>query len=308
MTGQSVTNPAREQPEERPEAQPPPPIRVLLATDGTDAARAAEEMLRQWSLPAGSAVRLLTVLDAPEWKVPASLAGAEQQWAEQVTRDAEQRLSVPGVTFSRVHRRGVPAVEIMAAADDFGADLIALGSHGRTGLERFLLGSVAERVAQRARQPVLVARDPGAALRGVVVAIDASEHAQQALRWATRLPLPEEVELALCHVVRGYYVPVGPEYVADMDRLLQEAHEAQRNEGMRLLDRAGDYLLQHGRPGTKILREGDPANEILKAVSEHHAGLVILGARGVAGLQALFVGSVADRVLRHAPCSVLLVR
>lgn len=308
MTTQSVAEQVWQQLEDQLDGGTSPPLRVLLATDGTEAARAAEDFLRELVLPAGSAVEALTVLDAPEWRVPASLAGAEQEWADRITREAQARLQAPGVQLSRAVRRGATAEQIIDAADEFHADLIVLGSHGRSGLERFLLGSVAEKVARFARQPVLVARRPGRVLRKVLVALDGSDHAGRALRMAARMPFPAEAEVTLCHVMRPYYAPLGPEYIPEMDRLLLEVQECQRKDAVKLLDAAGDDMLRWRKPATKVLLEGDPADQVLRLGAEQQADLIVLGAKGVSGFEALLVGSVADRVLKHAHCSVLLVR
>lgn len=286
----------------------PAPIRVLLATDGSEAARDAEDLLAQLRLPAGSAVHTVTVLDAPEWKVPLSLEGAERVWAEKVATAAEHRLQTPDVEWTHSTPRGSVAPEIVRAAEEFHADLLLIGSTGYTGLERFLLGSVTEAVARKAPHSVLVARRPSREIRQVVVASDGSDNANRALQWASELGFGPDAQVTVCHAMRPYYLPLGPEYLPESEVLLEEVRDLQRKNAMKLLDDAGDQVFASGKRVVRVLRDGEPADQILELAAEVHADLIIMGARGTSPLEAFVLGSVSDRVLRHAHCSVLLAR
>jgi nucleotide-binding universal stress UspA family protein len=249
----------------------------------------------------------VTVLDALEWQVPESLKGAEQLWGRSITHGVEARLEREGIQLTCGSPRGVPAVEILSTADAFHADLIVVGSHGRKRLERFLLGSVAENVAKHATCPVLIARTPLHGLREVVLAIDDSPHSKRALRLAGHFPLPTAANLTVCHVVRPYTPPMGPEYLPDISELIADVRQQQQGDAEALVARAAKSLEQWGKTTKAVVRHGDPATEVLELITEQQADLVIVGARGLSAIQALLVGSVADRILKTAPCSVLLV-
>jgi nucleotide-binding universal stress UspA family protein len=285
-------------------------LRILVATDGSKAARDAEDLLPQLALAPGSAVHVVTVLDPLRLERQKSLAGAEQVWAEQLANGIEHRLNLPGVQWSHAAPRGVPPAEIRRAADEFHADLIIVGAAGHSGVERFLLGSVSEAVARRAAQPVLVARRPARALRSVLVAVDGSEHSDRAVKLAGVLPLAPETLVTLCHVIRPFhYYPVGPpDLASELVGITAEANAQLQTTARHLLDEKGDEVFASGKRVERVLREGVPADEILTVAAERHADVIVIGARGVSPVEAWFLGSVADRVLRHAHCSVLLAR
>lgn len=283
------------------------PIRVLYATDGSEASVAAAHLLALLPLPAGSAVKVLTVLDAPVWQVPESLKGAELEWARRVVATAEAGLSRSGVELDHTIVRGDPAVEILEAAETLNADLILVGSHGRTGFERVLLGSVAESVARHAGRPVLVARAPQDELRQVVLAVDGSAAADRAVEIAAGLPLPVETQVTVCHVVRPFTPLVGPEYAVNLDVMIAEVREQQRADAEALVARVARELERTGHCVKTAVCEGDPATEIAALAKAREADLVVVGARGHSALRALLVGSVTGRLLKNAPGSVLVV-
>jgi nucleotide-binding universal stress UspA family protein len=142
-------------------------MKILLAIDGSAASQdaMAEVAHRPW--PSPSTLRILSVIQpytppAPE----AMLASAtleeirqrETQDAEQLTRRARERMAAPGLSVETEVRQGDPRTVIVDAADEWQADLIVVGSHGRTGLTRLVMGSVAQAVVAHAHCSVEVVR------------------------------------------------------------------------------------------------------------------------------------------------------
>ena len=287
----------------------PAPLRVLLAVDGSEEAGAAQHLLSMLPLLPGSSIHLATVLDAPAWQVPVSLRGAEQEWAEKVIERARAALAREGLEITASTPRGAPANEILAAARESGAELIVLGSRGKKGVEGFLLGSIARNVAQHARVPVLVAREPVRSLASIVVAVDDSDHADHAVRLAARLPLPADARITVVHVLRPYEpyaAAAGAEILSGLGTIIEDVRREQREEAARLIEGAHNRLARCGREAHLVVREGDPAQELLLVAEEEQADLIIAGARGISVIEGLLVGSVADRLLKDANCSVLL--
>lgn len=151
--------------------------RIVLAWDGSASATRAADRLCAWPIFRGAHVRVVSVADVeiPWWTgfpEPASpemlpiyldAAGASREQHDQLARDMTARLKEAGLAAEPDRRDGDAATEILAAAGAFEADLIVIGTHGRTGLKRLLLGSVARNVLQHAACSVLVVREAAAA-------------------------------------------------------------------------------------------------------------------------------------------------
>ena len=147
------------------------PMKILLATDGSDSSRLAAQSVAERPWPAGTQVRALSVaeLSLPLMEVPyfnaqtmEKLRGEAMQQAEQAEMAAEETLAAAGLEESGTVAvpTGTPKEVILQNAEEWGADLIVCGSHGRRGLGRFLLGSVSEAVALHAHCSVEIVRAP----------------------------------------------------------------------------------------------------------------------------------------------------
>jgi len=297
-------------------------LRILFATDGSASAKAALRFLERLALTVEDEVRVVSVVTQPlpgadigvdmatgAWEVLADLRVREQLFLERDANEAAGRLADRGVIVSTELRHGDPAHEILKTAEAMEADLIVVGAQGLRGLERFLLGSVARNVAKHARCPVLVARDVAHDLQRVVVATDGSEHARHALQFAARLPLPAGAGCVVASVVRPYAPFPGllPTDRAEFDAAVRAVNRQHRDAAEALTEAAAELLAQSGKHARAEVREGDPADELLGLAESEGADLIVIGARGASLIQGLLVGSVADRLLKSAPCSVLIV-
>jgi nucleotide-binding universal stress UspA family protein len=293
-------------------------MRILVATDGSPEAEAACQFLRLLPLPDGSTFHVASAVHIPvgaeghaaPWQTIEVLFEYHEAWAQKVVQQTQELLAREGVTITTSIPRGEPAPQILRLTDTMAPDLVVIGSHGLTGLASFLLGSVARSVAKGSQRPVLVGRMPRNDLREVVVATDGSEHASHALRFAAQLPLPAETQMSVVHVIRPHRPLPGflPGHQEVYEQVAAEVRERQQESGRKMIETAEALLAPSGRPVRKVLRVGDPTTEILKLAAERCADLIIAGARGVSLIQGLVMGSVADRLLKHAPCSVLIVR
>src|SRR4051794_20541022 len=139
-------------------------MKILFATDGSESAEEAAQLLRLLPLPAGSAVRALTVTH-DGWETPEGMREALAEWGRRTSEAVAAGLAREGIEVTAATRGGAEAQEILEEAEAWGADLIVLGSEGLGRLEEFVLGSVARNVAKHARRPVLVARAPRGGLK-----------------------------------------------------------------------------------------------------------------------------------------------
>lgn len=297
-------------------------LKVLYSTDGSADAVAALRLLEMLPLSAEDEVRIVSVVSplpagaalgmhmpTSSWELLADVQVWEQESLQEAANAAAGKLADRGFSVSTELRRGDAAQEILAVADAWQADLILLGTRGLTGLERFVMGSVVHKVAQQAHRPVLVARNPGPELRRVVIAIDDSEHAQDALEFAARLPLPSGTGCVVLNVVRPYgsFPGMLTTNRAAFNAAVQDVNRQHRQAAEALVEAGATRLTLSGKQARGEVREGDPAEEILRTVEADSADLLIVGARGVSAIRELLLGSVADRLLKSAPCSVLVV-
>lgn len=283
--------------------------RIVWATDGSDSAADAAAFLHAAALPEGTEVRVVAVLEPMVESVLESMAPEYREKIGHVVEAAAAGLRREGLTVTGEVRSGNPAHEIILAAEESAADLIVVGSRGLTGLAEFVLGSVARNVARHAECSVLVARPLHVGLREVVLALDGSEHGQRALELLCEAPLPTESHISVVGVVR----PMTPIGLAGFDDpslfvAMEETNRELKETAGKLLDDAAARLAAAGHKATACLREGDPAWEILTVARDSGADLIVAGARGVSTIQGLLTGSVADRLLKKADRSVLLVR
>jgi nucleotide-binding universal stress UspA family protein len=274
-------------------------MQILLATDGSDGALMGARFLAQLPLDETSRLTLLTVLpEADEGDATAALAPS---------RDL---LCHGQASLHTQVRRGHPAEEIIRAAETSPTDLIVVGSRGLSALPRFLVGSVSERVARHAPCSVLLARPLVNDLRQVVLGVDASECAARAAGWLEKLPMPRDAEVHLVTVLPPHHTaiyhghPMWPSLQAEYDRLYEmERHKA----GDHLDSLTTAFALAEKRVRSSI-EIGDPAHTLLRVAERDQADLIVVGSHGWNAVDRFLLGSVSEKVLRYAHCSVVVAR
>jgi nucleotide-binding universal stress UspA family protein len=181
---------------------------------------------------------------------------------------------------------GLPADAIRRAASDGRADLIVMGTHGRSGFNRLMLGSITERVLREATVPVLAVRGDwkDREIRRIVCPVNDSELARRALAIATGLAKCLGATVTVLHVQE----PGAQDYITD---LCSWVPEEQRSMCSVKESSAGD----------------DVAREVISLATESQADLLVLGARHRRFVDTTILGANTIRMLRHAPCPVLAV-
>jgi nucleotide-binding universal stress UspA family protein len=196
---------------------------------------------------------------------------------------------------------GKPAEVLPHYAAEAGADLLVLGTARLAGAAGAVLGTTAPRVLRASTVPVLVLHgpDPWLAPRRVLVPTDLSEHS------AGVLPVAARLAAALAAPAAPEFWPVFVE-VPDLEAEGAEVAASRRSRAeAELADFLAAIPALDGVPA--LVRAGYPSAEICAAAHEWDADLVVLGTHGRRGIPRLFLGSVAERVLRHAPCNALVV-
>jgi len=295
------------------------PTRMLLATDGSEEAAQAARMATALAEKTGSELHLVYVEPLPH---PYSLSEAtiyypeardevrdtaRREAQEKAEAEAEKVGSFGEVAVSHA-RVGRADAEISHLAEDIGAGLTVVGSRGLGPVRRLLLGSVSNSVVRHAHGPVLVVRDGGEGLpERVLLAVDGSPESRLARDAAAEISAATGAEVHVAHVLPAPERMYGPHfYSAEVKSELLERVETEARE---FLDRQAEEVSSAGGKvgGTRVL-SGDASAEIVKLAEELHAGLTILGSRGLGGVRRALLGSVSDSVVRHAHNPVLVVR
>jgi nucleotide-binding universal stress UspA family protein len=214
-------------------------------------------------------------------------------------------LSADGLDTDGVLRFGLPDEVIADVAADLGAELTVVGTHGRTGFKRFFLGSVAERLIKRTQAAALVVR--GAALDGgfrrPLVATDFSDAAFAALEAAIALAAPG----THIDVVHAWQYPVGTwGKLAERTAAFQSIREAIVGQAQTAADALTRNAAALGATVHVALRQGAPAATIAEAAERGHHDLIAVGTHGHRGVRRFLLGSVAEAVVRHVHCSVVV--
>jgi nucleotide-binding universal stress UspA family protein len=199
---------------------------------------------------------------------------------------------------------------IQRFASSHGVDLLVMGSHGRSGVTRVLLGSVAERVIRQAPCPTMIV--PAAAhdvvpegpvrFRNILCPVDFSDHSLLAAEYAVNLAEEADAQLRLLHVVS---MPPG---LDELELTLKDVRAQIEGDRQRRLD---DLIPAEAPSYCSVqtaVRTGAVHREILAAADEQRSDLIVLGAHGRGAFDAAFFGSNAERVARAANCPVLVVR
>ncbi|HET8623493.1 MAG TPA: universal stress protein [Gemmatimonadales bacterium] len=290
---------------------------ILVPLDGSPLAEQGLGFAVPVARAASAKLRLALVHEPAALKsgaivhLEASLRRAERAYLDR-TVEHLKREGLAGVTS--VVLTGRPGDELVRHAEERDPDLVVLATHGRGGLERAWLGSVADHLIQNLTVPVVAvhATDPppaAAPVRRILVALDGSRSAETALDPASKLARVLDAELLVCRVVLPVPLPADPLLPVTVAYDTELTAELEAEAG-RYVDRQVRQLVASGfRANGKVLVGGPRiAPTLLRAADEERAGLIAMTTRARGRLRRLGLGSVADKVMRAAPCPVMLTR
>jgi len=213
-----------------------------------------------------------------------------------------------GLRAELISRVGSPGEVLAEAALEEHADLLAVGTHGRTGISRFLLGSVAASAVRHATCDVLVCRGPlvRAMFQRPLIATDFSPAASKALSHTTRIAVPH----GPLDVLHAWQLPAGS-WGATLLGQARFPWSTVRDAVLSGAQAQADQLQEEAAAiGCQVqieLVQGPPTSVITNAAERGGHDLIAVGAHGHRGVRRLLLGSVAESTIRHSPCSVLVV-
>lgn len=286
---------------------------IVVATDFSELAEAAGARATELALLDGAAIHLLHALHVPlvaapyRAALPEALRADVRHAALEKLEAARKSIESEGVAHvtTRIAESESPVDAIAEAVRATRADLVAMGTHGHRGLQRVFLGSVAKRALHALEVPVLAAKESLARamdpIRRILVPVDFSPHSERAIEVARSLAARLSATVDVMHVFDEARAPgYLPELGAVSRRLEAEASER--------LDAMRERFDRRGVPVALDLRRGEPSSVIAKTAEEIRSELIVMGTRGAGGLAHVLLGSVAERTLCAAPCSVLCVK
>lgn len=296
---------------------------ILCPVDRSEISRLALDHARVMASWYDASLSVMEVVwpGMPPIAIP-TLAAAEAGWpllAPEERAECEKNLELfcglaPNDVVERIEVAEGPIVDVIQKRTvKEGAQLIVMGTHGRGGFQRAVLGSTTEKVMRKAACPVLVvpphlaehAYRPSLPYQKVLCAVDFSPVSTRALAYALSLAQEAAATLVLTHVLEW----PGPQQAASDSSLATSALA----ESLR---RAAEERLHHCVPDTarawcqtrEIVPSGKPHLEIVKLAASEHADLIVVGVHSRPAVVAPFFGSTANQVVRHATCPVLVVR
>jgi nucleotide-binding universal stress UspA family protein len=305
-------------------------MKLLLGYDGSDCSETTLMDLAYAGLPEDVEVHVLSVADTfiPEVQTAetavhplmihqvthahAHATRALERAHSQATRAREQLTEAhPNWKVTASVVADAPAWALVTAVEDMGIDLLVVGSHGYGMFDRFLLGSVSQKVLTEARCSVrIVRRTPrtDTSARRIILGYDGSDDANTALDALLARAWPEGTEVHIISAVDLRMITAISYLSVFVDELLTATEEEDHAIIKRLSDQAVEKLRAAGLIAKSLTAEGDPKKMILKHAEEWQADMIFLGAHGTTRTERFLIGSVSSSVAARAHCTVEVVR
>ena len=312
-------------------------MKILVAYDGSGCAEAAIDDLARAGLPGSCEALVIAVaevwLPPSDGHVDRSITGinldpaSEQMIEKQYRRNervvaeagtlanhAKQRLQrmFPGWSVAAEATYGSPAWAIIDRADEILPGLIVVGSHGRTAISRFFLGSISQKVMTEARCSVRVARgrievDPTAPR--IVIGFDGSKGAQAAVEAVASRYWPEHTEVRLIAATDEVVPAAVGRFIKPTSQFAEEANGPEREWIERLADDAVTGLQVKGLTADWQIHTGSPKEVLVEEATRWNADCIFVGANAYGSrIERFLLGSTAAAVAARAHCSVEVVR
>lgn len=284
---------------------------IIVPTDFSDASEAALRSAAALARHDGASVHLLHVIRLPflhttyDVNVPEAIWKGLRKGTEERLGEASRQLEELGVR--EVHRivsdSLQPEEAIARSARELDADLVLMATRDPSSLKVAVLGSVTARTVRSAPAPVLTVRGEGlggSPVARILLATDFSRHAERAAALASAFARRFEARLDVIHVLES-----SPEVIRAISSELAAFEDQARAIAGDRLTELGERLQSEGIAATPHLLRGRPVDTIVAEAERLGADLVVLGTHGNTGFARIALGSVAERTLRLAPCSVL---
>jgi nucleotide-binding universal stress UspA family protein len=280
-------------------------MKIILAVDGSKYSRWATDVLLGLPLAEEPEIEIMHVVDVPtvtEALIAPSMVGkyrkgnaamAEKKFdlAQRLTAQVLERVRKRWTRVGAIITRGSVADTIVARARKEKANLIIVGARGLSNIQRFLLGSVSQKIVTYAPCSVLVVKQNIRTVKRVLVAVDGSKASDKAVRFLSARFVPKKLQGTVMYV---WEYPIQPHPASALMQVIAQKYS--------------QPLARSGLKTDAMWVMGHSAQKIVKVAAQKRPHLVVIGSRGLTGLNRFFLGGVSHQVVKHSRESVLVVR
>lgn len=282
---------------------------ILVGLDDSEFSEAALIEAAYWAKRHGGRVSVVHTVffDSEEFSVsPRQLDERIDRGKDLCSRASREYSSKFGVDIECIVRHGEPHDTIPEIAREGGFDLIALGTYGRKGLKRLVMGSVTAGVILNAPCDVLVVKKPCNACNGtyssLLVPYDGSDLGKKAIERAVAFGKEDTgVSITLAYVIPRYEEMIG---FLKTEGIREKLHE----ESKKIVLEGKTYANGNGVSVETVVEEGGPSRRIVEVAKERGSDLIVMGSHGWHGMDRALVGGTTERVIAHSEIPVLVTR
>lgn len=286
---------------------------ILVPTDGSEHAHRAAEHARTLASAFDASVHVLAVVDVDAAAGPFSAGGVDEAYLDRLGAGADEALedveaAIGGdIPVYTDRRKGHSSEEILSYVDEFGIDAIAMGTHGRTGVSRFVAGSVTETVLRQSPVPVLTVRATERSVveggyEEIMIPTDGSEAAGAAVEHGIAVAAAFDARVHAVNIVDVGALSGGPGYTFP-EELLDAMREAGEHATAPIVEQAHAAGLE----AVSEVSENFPSKGLLEYAEDNDIDLIAMGTAGQTGLSRYLLGSTTERIVRHAEMPVFAV-
>lgn len=310
-------------------------MRMLIGYDGSDCSKSALADLQKAGLPYEGEAIVVSAADsmlpppppsafeiveaAQSKEVAARVRMLHAQAAEPLQQSMKMALEAchrvrgmfPGWDVRTETGSGPPAWELIERAKEWQADLLVVGSKGRSAIGRLILGSVSQKVVNEAVCSVRVARcedESKDSPARIILGFDGSSNAEAALDSVARRNWPDGSQARVVSVVEPVRLTMVGQIISPLVRRARRVSQDDNDWGREMAQASARLLQDAGLEAAPVVKAGDPRRALLQEAEQFEADCIFVGARGLSFIERIFLGSVSSCVATSATCSVEVVR
>jgi nucleotide-binding universal stress UspA family protein len=292
-------------------------MKILLATDGSGYSETATKFLTRLNLSANDEITILHVISEDPFDDKADyyysrINKIKQLIAPGILDSAMNVLKSTPAKINAELMNGYPEKAIVNAAVESNADIIVMGPKRMKGIRSRIVGSVTKSVSIASPKPVLVAKsshgEPSDKIK-ILFTTDGSEYATKAGETITLMPFHDDTEITVIHVITPAFYDIPDKFISKIDAEIMDEmnryNSVELEESQAIVEQAVGYLSKKYSNIDKLVKVGDPSDEILQTANALGVDIIAVGTRGMGGFRGV-VGSISRYILSAADCSVLI--